>query len=95
MERLAAKMGGTVKWPYNESECLDADFFKIVADHLVKESGVRPLLHCFAVEAIMDKDTIKVYYFVIYTLNVVRIHLHSLMDESSIMDLMDDSSVNF
>jgi len=59
MERLAAKMGGTVKWPYNESECLDADFFKIVADHLVKESGVRPLLHCFAVEAIMDKDTIK------------------------------------
>ena len=86
MERLAAKMGGTIKWPYNESECLDADFFKvnvlyyilqnansykipknitivdlqIVADHLVKESGVRPILHCFAVEAIMDGNTIKV-----------------------------------
>ena len=29
MERLAAKMGGTIKWPYNESECLDADFFKV------------------------------------------------------------------
>ena len=29
MERLAAKMGGTVKFPYNESECLDADFFKV------------------------------------------------------------------
>ena len=41
MERLAAKMGGTLKWPYNDSECLDADFFKVVADHLVKESGVR------------------------------------------------------
>ena len=27
--RLAAQMGGTVKWPYNESECLDADFFKV------------------------------------------------------------------
>ena len=80
MERLAAKMGGTVKWPYNDSECLDAEFFKvvhsiillqnvshyilaeifqIVADHLIKESGVRPILHCYAVEAIMENDTIK------------------------------------
>ena len=30
-----------------------------MADHLIKESGVRPLLHCYAVEAIMDGDTIK------------------------------------
>ena len=29
MFRLAAQMGGTVKWPYNDSECLDADFFKV------------------------------------------------------------------
>ena len=29
MERLAAKMGGTTKFPYNDSECLDADFFKV------------------------------------------------------------------
>jgi hypothetical protein len=35
MERLAAQMGGTVKFAYNESECLDADYFKLVADHLV------------------------------------------------------------
>ena len=28
MERIAASMGGTIKWPYNDSECLDADFFK-------------------------------------------------------------------
>ena len=59
MERVAAEMGGTIKWPYNGSECLDADFFKIVADHLIKESGVRPMLHTFAVEAIMDGDKIK------------------------------------
>jgi len=59
MERLAASMGGTVKWPYNESECLDADFFKVVADHLVKSSGVRPLLHSYAVDVIMEEDTIK------------------------------------
>ena len=29
MERLAAKMGGTTKFPYNDSECLDADYFKV------------------------------------------------------------------
>ena len=30
MERLAASMGGTHKFPYNDSECLDADFFKVM-----------------------------------------------------------------
>jgi len=59
MERLAASMGGTIKWPYNESECLDADFFKVVADHLVTSSGIRPLLHSYAVDVIMEGDCIK------------------------------------
>ena len=54
MERRAAAMGGTVKWPYNDSECLDADFFKVVADHLVRESGIRPILHCYAVDVIFE-----------------------------------------
>lgn len=59
MEKLAAKMGGTIKWPYNDSECLDADFFKIVADHLVTEAGVRPYLHSLATEVIMEGNLIK------------------------------------
>jgi len=59
MERLAASMGGSIKWPYNDSECLDADFFKVVADHLVTSSGIRPLLHSFAVDVILEEDTIK------------------------------------
>ena len=59
MERRAADMGGTIKWPYNDSECLDADFFKVVADLLIKESGVRPLLHIYAVEVIMEGNSIK------------------------------------
>jgi len=59
MERVAAQMGGTIKWPYNESPCLDADFFKVVADQLVKESGIRPLLHTFAVEAIIEDGAIR------------------------------------
>ncbi len=59
IEKLAAKMGATIKWPYNDSECLDADFFKIVADHLVTEAGVRPYLHSLATEVIMEGNLIK------------------------------------
>ena len=59
MEQLAAKMGGSVKFPYNDSECLDADYFKVVADHLVKENNIRPYLHTYVVEVIMDKNIIK------------------------------------
>jgi NADPH-dependent 2,4-dienoyl-CoA reductase/sulfur reductase-like enzyme len=44
MERVAAQMGGTIKWPYNGSECLDADFFKIVADKLIQ---ARPSLAAY------------------------------------------------
>ncbi|CAF1617192.1 unnamed protein product [Adineta ricciae] len=58
MERIATQMGGTIKWPYNDSQCLDADYFKIVADHLLTEAGVRPILHCVAVEVILDNNQI-------------------------------------
>ncbi|MBK9442471.1 MAG: FAD-dependent oxidoreductase [Comamonadaceae bacterium] len=57
MERRAAQMGGAIKWPYNDSQCLDADFFKVVADHLVREAGIRPILHCLAVDVIFDGDS--------------------------------------
>lgn len=40
-------------------EILDTDMFKWVADTMLVESGVRPLLHCWAVEAIMEGNTIK------------------------------------
>jgi ribulose 1,5-bisphosphate synthetase/thiazole synthase len=57
MERLAAQMGGSVKFPYNDSECLDADFFRVVADHLVSSTKrIRPLLHTTVVEAILHED---------------------------------------
>lgn len=58
MEKIAEKMGGTLKWPYNDSQCLDADFFKIVADRLIEENGVRCILHCYAVESIMEDNVI-------------------------------------
>lgn len=59
MERLATQMGGTVKWPYNDSHCLDGEFFKIVADHLIEESGIVPIYHCLATEVIIKNNAIK------------------------------------
>ncbi|CAF1249026.1 unnamed protein product [Adineta steineri] len=58
MEKIAEKMGGTIKWPYNDSQCLDADYFKIVADHLITEAGVRPILHSVAVEVLQENNQI-------------------------------------
>jgi hypothetical protein len=54
MERAAERMGGTTKWPYNDSDCLDADQFKMVADSLVTENGIRPLLHCMCVDVLKN-----------------------------------------
>ena len=60
MERAAERMGGTTKWHGNDSDCLDAEAFKSIADNLILEAGVRPLLHCTATEVIKDADgTIK------------------------------------
>ncbi|MHA1257786.1 MAG: FAD-dependent oxidoreductase, partial [Promethearchaeota archaeon] len=40
-------------------EILDTEMFKYVADVMIEEAGVVPLLHCSAVNAIMDGNTIK------------------------------------
>ena len=53
-------MGGTTKWPYNDSDCLDADQFKLVADKLVTDAGVtsppapvRPMLTSLAIAPVL------------------------------------------
>ena len=46
------------------SDASDSDWLlQVVADHLVTSSGIRPLLHSFAVDVIMEDDTIKVNIF--------------------------------
>ena len=59
MENMAERMGGTRKWAYNDSNCLDAEYFKVIADKLILENGVRPILHCYSVDVILDDNTIK------------------------------------
>ena len=59
MEKMAARMNPhQQKWAFNDSECLDAEMLKIVADKLVEESGVRPLLHAYVVDVIMAKEDV-------------------------------------
>ena len=45
LEQRAKAMGATSPEPQSKSEAINADMFKHVADKLVAESGVRPLLH--------------------------------------------------
>jgi hypothetical protein len=52
-------MGATSPEPQSRSEAINADMFKYVADKLVEESGVTPLLHAVAIDAVMDGDTIQ------------------------------------
>jgi glycine/D-amino acid oxidase-like deaminating enzyme len=72
-ERRAKEMGGTCNdleslgripepgeaIPEWVGQLLDADMFKYVADTMIQEAGVVPLLHCMAVDTIMDGETIQ------------------------------------
>ncbi len=57
-ERRAKAMGGTEPESQSLSEALDPEMFKCVADELVREAGVEPLLHCLVAEPIMHGETI-------------------------------------
>ncbi len=58
-EEKAKALGASTKECQSDSEALDAEMFKYVADRMVEEAGVRPLLHCYAVEAIVENNIIK------------------------------------
>jgi hypothetical protein len=54
LEQRARAMDAARPEPQSESHALDAEAFKYVADTLVQEAGVRPMLHRLVVEPIMD-----------------------------------------
>jgi hypothetical protein len=57
-ERRAKALGGTQPEPQSLSEALNPELFKCVADELVQEAGVQPVLHCLAVEPLLEGGTI-------------------------------------
>lgn len=57
-EERAKAMGAAMPEPQSISHSLDAEGFKFVADTLVEEAGVIPMLHRLFVAPIMEGDTI-------------------------------------
>ncbi len=57
-EERAKAMGAAMPEPQSISHSLDAEAFKVVADTLVEEAGVIPMLHRLFVAPIMEGDTI-------------------------------------
>jgi ribulose 1,5-bisphosphate synthetase/thiazole synthase len=58
-EERAKAMGAAMPEPQSLSHALDAEMFKWVADVLVEEAGVTPLLHRLCVAPILDKGVIR------------------------------------
>lgn len=58
-EQRAKAMGATDPEPQSRSEALNTELFKVVADAMVQESGVTPVLHCWGASAVMDGGTIR------------------------------------
>jgi ribulose 1,5-bisphosphate synthetase/thiazole synthase len=58
LEQRAKAMGATAPEPQSKSEALNADMFKVVADTLVAEAGVTPLMHAVAIDVVMDGDAL-------------------------------------
>ena len=59
LEQRAKAMGATSPEPQSLSQALDAERFKWVADVLVQEAGITPLLHRLCVAPIMDGAMIR------------------------------------
>lgn len=58
-ERRAEALGGTEPDAQSLSTALDTELFKVVADRLVAEAGVEPLLHCLVTEPIVEGDLVR------------------------------------
>jgi len=58
-ETRAMEMGAVLEDHEGQGQLLESDMFKCVADKLVQEAGVVPVLHCLTVDAIMEGNTVK------------------------------------
>ena len=57
-EERAKSMGAATPEPQSDSHALDAEAFKCVADALVEEAGITPMLHRLCVAPILDGNKI-------------------------------------
>jgi len=59
LEQRAAAMGAAMPEPQSLSHALDAEMFKWVADVVVQEAGITPLLHRLCVAPIMEAGVLR------------------------------------
>ena len=58
-EQRAKLMRSTDPEPQSQSDALNTELFKIVADTLVREADIFPILHCLVVDAIVENGVVK------------------------------------
>ena len=58
-EQRAKSMGASNPEPQSNSHAIDGEAFKYVADVLVEEAGITPMLHRTMVATIVENDVIK------------------------------------
>lgn len=58
-EQRAIEMDASVKEIQSDSQALDAELFKFVADRMILDENIEPLLHCTASDVIMEDGIIK------------------------------------
>jgi len=58
-EQRAKTMGAAVEEPQSDSYALDGEAFKWVADTMLEEAGITPMLHRLFVAPVMDGETIR------------------------------------
>ncbi len=59
LEETARRMGATHPECQSVSQAVDTELFKVVADRMLSQAGVRVLLHCTAVQAIVEEGKIR------------------------------------
>ncbi len=58
-EKKSVEIGGSNPECQSNSQALDAEIFKLVADQMINEAGVHPLLHCSAAAVIVEDGVMK------------------------------------
>lgn len=58
-EQRAKLMGATDPEPQSQSEALNTELFKIVADTFVSEADIFPILHCLVVDTVVENGVVK------------------------------------
>ncbi|MDI9598275.1 MAG: FAD-dependent oxidoreductase, partial [Acidobacteriota bacterium] len=58
-ERRAEALGGATPDVQSKSLALDTELFKVVADRMVLEAGVEPLLHCLVAAPIVEDGVVR------------------------------------